>query len=229
MALRSHRLCCHRSICRGVLLSPPISLPLFHSLTLSLSPLFSLCLSLTYAHTRVLRLALSPYGSRPCRSFIIHTVLKVQHLTEQSRTHGQSASKRPLRGREIFKNKSWSGKEHFARSCCAKKVAHVLMLESASEVNAASVKREKERKRKRDKWRKREREREGKIKDKRIWSELHAFDVNAVDSVLTHRNVKAYVFFIRVISTQRAHATSIPERVKRIRYYPPCVYWMRTS
>lgn len=45
---------------------------------------------------------------------------------------------------------------------------------------------------------------EDKGKDgKRIWSELHAFDVNAVDGVLTRRNVKAYAFFTRVISTRR--------------------------
>lgn len=32
--------------------------------------------------------------------------------------------------------------------------------------------------------------------------ELHAFDVNAADGVLTRRGVKAYAFFTRVISTR---------------------------
>lgn len=110
MALRSHRLCCHRSICRGMLLSSLIFLPPFLSLSpppFSLSSVLlvplSLSLSLSRTHTRVLRLAFSPYGSRPCRSFIIHTVLKVQHLANQSRTHGQSSTKRLLRGRKFSK------------------------------------------------------------------------------------------------------------------------------
>lgn len=80
MALRSHRLCCHRSICRGMLLSSLISLLPFHSISLPL--FFSSRAPLFHVHIQeyLLRLALSPYGSRPCRSFIIHTVLKVQHL-----------------------------------------------------------------------------------------------------------------------------------------------------
>lgn len=52
MALRSHRLCCHRSICRGVLLSSLIFLPPFHSLSLplSFSSFLPVPLSLTYTH-----------------------------------------------------------------------------------------------------------------------------------------------------------------------------------
>lgn len=93
------------------------------------------------------------------------------------------------------------------------------MLESASEANAASQKRERE-----ETNEERGKEREGKIKGRTI----RGFEANSVlltqmlqTVVLTHRNVKAYAFFTRVISTRRAHAMSIPERVKRIRYYPP--------
>lgn len=44
--------------------------------------------------------------------------------------------------------------------------------------------------------------------DKRIWSELDAFDVNAADGVLTRRNVKAHAFFTRVISTRARDVNS---------------------
>lgn len=107
MALRSHRLCCHRSICRGMLLSSLISfLPSFAPSLLFFSHICA------RTHVRVLRLALSPYGSRPCRSFIIHTALKVQHLlAHQFRTRGQSAAKRPLHGRGNFQKYivKWKG------------------------------------------------------------------------------------------------------------------------
>lgn len=131
MALRSHRLCCHRSIWHA---------PLFSDLSPSLFPFFSLSLSRT--HTRVLRLALSPYGSRPCRSFIIHTVLKVQRLLANAWTVRR---KTPFYTVGEF----WQINREVERSISPVRAVpkrwHVLMLESASEVNAASEKRERER------------------------------------------------------------------------------------
>lgn len=68
MALRSHRLRCHRSICRGVLLvSSLISLfsPLLSPLLPLLSFIVSLFLYLAHTHTKILSTCtLSPYGSR---------------------------------------------------------------------------------------------------------------------------------------------------------------------
>lgn len=46
------------------------------------------------------------------------------------------------------------------------------------------------------------REREGRGGRTIRGFELHAFDVNAADGVLTRRGVKAYAFFTRVISTR---------------------------
>lgn len=130
MALRSHRLCCHRSICRGMLLSSLISLPFTLSLSLPLafSPFLFFSsrasLSRTYTHTRVLRLALSPYGSRPCRSFIIHTALKVEHLlADQSRNARTVRRKMPFTAVGEFSKINRKVERNISPVRAAKKVA----------------------------------------------------------------------------------------------------------
>lgn len=103
-ALRSHRLCCHRSICRARRASLfPLSLSLTHCspiippyLPITFLPLshplrFFASLFLaphTYIHTEILRFALSHHMVRgpAARSFIIHPVLKVRHLTQRACT-----------------------------------------------------------------------------------------------------------------------------------------------
>lgn len=88
MALRSHRLCCHRSICRGMLLSSPISLLPFHSvslaLSLSLALLFFSRSSLSRTHTRV--------PTPPCTLAIWFAALPFIH-----NTHGSKSSASPRR------------------------------------------------------------------------------------------------------------------------------------
>lgn len=138
MALRSHRLCCHRSICRGVLLvSSLISLfsPLLSPLLPLLSFIVSLSLYLAHTHTKILSACtLSPYGSRTL-PFIHNThgtkswAPRTPAREERSDSPSQNvALDRPFYGRKIFKNKSCNEKERLF--VLDRRMAHFIMLEN---------------------------------------------------------------------------------------------------
>lgn len=111
MALRSHRLCCHRSICRGMLLSSLISfLPSF-TLPLSFFPSPSLSLLFfSHVHTRK--------STPPCTLAIWFAALPFIHNTHGSKSsasllappvrNARTVRRKtpPLHARGIFKNKS---------------------------------------------------------------------------------------------------------------------------
>lgn len=146
---------------------------------LSLSPII---ISLSRAHKNTLDLHSRHMARGPCCSFIIHTVLKVEHLVHRPRrTLGQSVAKTALfTVGKFFKisPKAWRG-------------AFVSHRKIARKVNASE----------------RERERGERMKvrakdDKKIWKQILSsrFSRKCLQT-LTRRNVKAYAFFSRVIST----------------------------